>query len=135
MAAVYREDRAGRAIFQKKLDLQMMARMETACIFAEAQVKAALSQTGSGKTYMIEGRHHVASAPGEPPTVLSGDLRASITHFVGKIAGTITGIVSTNMEYAPKLEFGTRKMAPRPFMRKTIYAALPVIYRILKGVG
>ncbi len=131
--AVYREDKAGKAIFNKKLELQMMARMETACIFAEGRVKDVLSQTGSGKMYTIEGRQHQASAPGEPPTVLSGDLRASITHWVGKIGGTITGVVSTNMEYAPKLEFGTRKMAPRPFMRKTIYAVLPTIYRILKG--
>lgn len=135
MAGVYKEDKAGKAVFNKRLELQTLARMETACIFAEGQVKAALSQQGSGKMYKIEGKTHQASAPGEAPTVLSGDLRASITHFVGKFGGTITGIVSTNMEYAPKLEFGTRKMAPRPFMRGTIYAALPIIYRILKGVG
>ncbi len=133
MAEYYKEDHAGRAIFEKKMDLALMARMETACVYAEGRVKDALSQSGSGTMYRIEGKQHQASAPGEAPTVLTGDLRASITHFVGHIGGAVVGIISTNMEYAPKLEFGTRKMAPRPFMRKTIYAALPVIWKIIKG--
>lgn len=131
---VYREDHAGRAAFEKRLDLELMARMETACIYAEGRVKDALSQTGSGTTYRIEGRHHVASAPGEAPTVLTGDLRASLDHWVAKLGREIVGIVSVGTEYAPYLEFGTRKMAPRPFMRKTIYQALPVIWRIIKGI-
>jgi len=131
--AVYREDRAGRAAFETKMDVLLLARMETACIYAEGRVKDALSQTGSGKTYKIEGRHHVASAPGEPPTVLTGDLRASLDHWVAKLGREIVGIISVNTEYAPKLEFGTRKMAPRPFMRNTIYSALPAIWRIIKG--
>ncbi len=133
MSEYYKEDHAGRALFEKKMDLALMARMETACIYAEGRVKDALSQAGSGQMYRIEGRQHQASAPGEAPTVLSGDLRASITHFVGIVGNTVAGIVSTNMEYAPALEFGTRKMAPRPFMRHTIYGALPIIWKILKG--
>ncbi len=133
MTTHYREDHAGKALFEKKMQLVMLGRMEVACEYAEGRVKDALSQSGSGKLYKIEGRRHQASAPGEAPTVLTGDLRASITHFVGVIGQTVAGIISTNMEYAPHLEFGTRKMAPRPFMRNTIYAALPIIWKILKG--
>ena len=133
MATHYREDRAGKAIFEKKMQVTLLARMEVACDYAEGRVKEALSQAGSGKTYRIEGKQHQASAPGEAPTVLTGDLRASITHFVGIVGNTVAGIVSTNMEYAPALEFGTRKMSPRPFMRHTIYGALPIIWKILKG--
>ena len=133
--SVYREDRAGRFAFEKKAQLELAARMETAAAYGEGRVKAALSQMGSGKTYKIEGRFHQASAPGEPPTVLTCDLRGSITHFVGIVGRDVIGIIITNIEYAPALEFGTRKMAPRPFMRNTIFAALPVIWRIIKGVG
>jgi HK97 gp10 family phage protein len=132
---VYKEDSAGKAAFNKRVDLELFARMETAASYAEGRVKDKLSEAGSGKTYKIGGKFHTASAPGEPPTVLTGDLRGSITHFVGVVGRDIIGIVSTNMEYAPALEFGTRKMAPRPFMRKAVLEALPVIWRIIKGVG
>jgi hypothetical protein len=66
---------------------------------------------------------------------LTGNLKGSIDHFVGIIGRDVWGVISTAVEYAPALEFGTRKMAPRPFMRKTIIAHLPVIWRIIKGVG
>ena len=133
MATHYREDRAGKALFEKKMQVALLGRMEVACEYAEGRVKDALSQAGTGVMYKIEGKRHQASAPGEAPTVLTGDLRGSITHFVGMVGGVVTGIVSTNVEYAPHLEFGSSKMAPRPFMRQTIYGALPIIWKILKG--
>jgi HK97 gp10 family phage protein len=134
MAQYYKEDHAGRAAFEKRIDLELMARMETACSYAEGRVKDTLSQMGSGITYRIKGKYHQASAPGEPPTVLTGNLRGSLDHWVAKLGREIVGIVSVGAEYAPALEFGTRKMAPRPFMRTTINQALPVIWRIIKGV-
>jgi len=56
------------------------------------------------------------SAPGEPPAVVTGTLRASITHRVEDEDGEAVGYVGTNVHYAQPLEFGTSKMAARPFL-------------------
>jgi len=46
--------------------------------------------------------------------VRTGRLRASI--HTGKL-GKLVYYVGTNVEYAPYVEFGTRKMAARPYLR------------------
>jgi hypothetical protein len=135
MADYYKEDTAGKAAFYAKMDMELLARMETACAYAEGRVKDALNQPGSGIVYNISGKIHQASAPGETPVPLTGNLKGSIDHFVGMIGRDVWGVISTAVEYAPALEFGTRRMAPRPFMRKTIIAHLPVIWKIIRGVG
>lgn len=68
------------------------------------------------KTGRIYGTHQ-ASAPGEPPANLSGHLISSFRTQITQ-TGTVTSVSITNTaKYAGYLEFGTRKMAPRPFMR------------------
>lgn len=78
-----------------------------------------LSQPGQGETY---GRH-TASAPGDAPAVDTGRLRQSI---VALKVGDARWRVGTNVQYALYLEFGTRRMAPRPFIR-------PVIEKVRRG--
>lgn len=78
-----------------------------------------LSRPGQGRTYRTGNRTaphrtHQASAPGDPPAVNTGRLRQSITAL--KISPGHWR-VGTNVEYAIVLEFGSRRMAPRPFMR------------------
>lgn len=64
---------------------------------------------------------HQASAPGEPPAVLSGELMGSIAHKAKRVSKTrAEGAVGTNIETAPALERGRGNMAPRPFMFPTI---------------
>jgi HK97 gp10 family phage protein len=53
----------------------------------------------------------------------TGRLRASITWRLGKDARGLVGIVGTNVEYAPFLEFGTRYMAAQPFLRPALASA------------
>lgn len=69
---------------------------------------------------------HVASAAGEPPALDTGRLRASIQFeieegarskkslTVGSVRSKGTG--GTLVEYGDYLEFGTSKMAPRPWV-------------------
>lgn len=135
MPSYFKEDRAGKAAFEAKANALIYARMEAACSYAEGQVKQKLSQGGTGRIYKGAkyGKEHRASAPGEPPTVLSGNLRANITHHVLKVGKDFIGIVSSPTDYAPALEFGTRNIAPRPFMRTALNTALPVIWRIIRG--
>jgi HK97 gp10 family phage protein len=79
-----------------------------------------LSQPGSGETYTRGSVSHTASAPGQPPAVDTGRLRSSITFVPGADARGPYVDVGTNVEYAPYLEFGTRKMASRPFFRTAV---------------
>ena len=65
------------------------------------------------------------SKPGEVPWVQSNRLRGSITT---EMHPTIPlGRVGTNVVYGKYLEFGTRRMAPRPFMRPALKKAIPII--------
>ncbi|MFC6591676.1 HK97-gp10 family putative phage morphogenesis protein [Deinococcus lacus] len=77
-------------------------------------------QTANGniRTRVRSGYREIkVSAPGDSPAVQTGRLRQSIT--VQKVkAGRYR--VGTNVEYAPYLEFGTRNMQPRPFMRPAL---------------
>lgn len=86
------------------------------------EVVEQLSQPGSGRTYATGNRtsphdSHTASAPGDPPAVNTGRLRQSITALQISPGRWRVG---TNVEYAIFLEWGTRKMAPRPFMRPAV---------------
>lgn len=129
MATNFQKDVASMAIFKTDLDKELRNRLENAGAYAENAVKMALSMPGGGKLY---GSHR-ASSPGQPPTTWSGDLRASITHQVMKLGLFLTAIVGTDKTYAPKLEYGTSKMAPRPFMRVTIAKIQPILWRIMAG--
>jgi HK97 gp10 family phage protein len=68
----------------------------------------------SGRVY---GRHK-ASGPGEPPAPDTGNLIRNIQTSVD--AQKLTGNVNFGTKYARPLEFGTFKMAPRPFARPAV---------------
>lgn len=89
---------------KKEVEAKGEKNMNKACRFLESEIKKDLS----GKS---------PSAPGDPPGVVSGKLRRSMTHEVEKTPRRITGRVGTNIEYAIPLEFGTSRMAARPFVR------------------
>lgn len=64
-------------------------------------------------------RVHQASAPGEPPAVDTGRLRSSVSHEGPYVDGNrVHGRWGTNVEYADDLEFGTSRIAPRPWARR-----------------
>ena len=108
---------------------------------AEAQLKRKLSEPGSGNWYVRQkgavfatGKGiHIASRAGEPPAPDTGRLRASATAkkdvfkqiksvlFGGPIEHEIVIKVGGRLaDYAKFLEFGTSKIAPRPFFGVTI---------------
>src|SRR3954453_1205524 len=57
---------------------------------------------------------HRASAPGESPATDSGTLASRVFHDVQ--AGGFAASVFSDVNYASYLEFGTRRMAPRPYL-------------------
>lgn len=92
----------------------------------EADVKKEMAKKKSGRTYRrgsfydiktrkaLEYRTHVASAPGEAPAVDYGQLINSIQT---QHETDLTSTVGTGVSYATPLEYGSRKMAPRPVWR------------------
>ena len=127
----------------------------------ERDIKRSMKR-GTGRIY-LGGKNrnieHQASAPGSPPAVDTGRLRASIsTNWTesgmdrgkvdsdalasegvgnpgGKVLKTFFGrfkvVVGTNVIYAPWLCFGTRRMAARPFIRPIFDRYKPMISRLL----
>jgi len=83
-----------------------------------------------GKLYAYGSRPaHQASAPGQPPAVDTGRLRATIGHSVTTDGGLHANVGSggnpavPGVNYAAYLEYGTRHMAPRPWLRPSQTAA------------
>lgn len=86
----------------------------------EAEAKHLIS-TGerSGVVYVRGNVEHQASAPGEPPATDTGNLLNSIQSDISD-ASRLEVYVEAQAEYAGALEFGTFKMAPRPFLRPAL---------------
>ena len=69
-----------------------------------------------GRNYVVTQLHRGGasrSAPGQPPKTDTGALANSITV---QNTGSFQREIAAGVEYAAFLEFGTRKMAARPFM-------------------
>jgi HK97 gp10 family phage protein len=62
----------------------------------------------------VGGKFHVPSKPGEPPNNDTGVLANNIETVQ---TGPLKVVVTSNAPYSQELEFGTSKMAARPFMR------------------
>lgn len=74
----------------------------------------------TGRLYVRRTVTHQASAPGEPPASDTGTLvnRINVKPNLTKLSAT----VEANTAYAAYLEFGTARMAERPFMRPALAA-------------
>lgn len=92
-----------------------------------------LSGSRSGRTYKVPGtgRTYTASAPGEPPAQRLGELRGSIKTSVGGEGRTVIGMVGTDKIQGKMLEFGTRNMAARPWLKVSFDKSLDKIKSIL----
>ncbi|GGO96556.1 HK97-gp10 family putative phage morphogenesis protein [Stakelama pacifica] len=77
----------------------------------EIRVEAQISIT----TGSVSGAGHVPSLPGQPPNNDTGTLANFIN--VEHRAGSLKATVRSDATYSADLEFGTSKMAERPFMR------------------
>ena len=88
----------------------------------EAEVKTSLVGPGKGRVYVRYNpyRVHIASAPGDPPATDLGRLTNSykvLSIRQNKTTGIVEIEVGSHLKYATYLEFGTRRMAPRPHLR------------------
>lgn len=89
-----------------------------ATLTLERDAKLLIGEKGALVRKTATGREiRQASLPLQPPHRQTGTLVSSVRHQFED--GGLTGIVGTNLEYAKWLEFGTVKMAPRPWLRPT----------------
>ncbi len=98
-----------------------------ACLLVERDAKLAMRDSTlvlrykSGKTEKLISVHSKGrSEPGNPPAPDTGRLMGSITHAVETEGEKVVGHVGTNVEYGKYLEYGTSKMAARPWLGVTI---------------
>lgn len=105
----------------------------------ETDIAVGMAEPKGGRQYRRGERWHQASSPGESPAIDTGHLAASIQQRLDDSGDAgAEGLVYTNAEYAPYLEYGTGStgsqwplperpadvdyttsvvgMAPRPFM-------------------
>lgn len=75
----------------------------------------------------VSGKGHVPSAPGEPPNRDTGNLQA---HLETTNPRPLLAEVRSEADYASALEFGTSKMAARPYMRPARDKMKPEIDRL-----
>ncbi len=139
----------------RELDKQARIRTFAAANAVKREWVKGLSGSRSGRVYRVPGtsQTYVASAPGEAPAVATRDFRLSIKAVSERNAqGDWEGVVGSDMEKAPWLEFGTGRagaaggqldlpsgyshggssgMAPRPSLRPALERSRGEVERIL----
>jgi HK97 gp10 family phage protein len=133
----------GERVF-KLAQLQNVDAMRRACKLVESNVKTHFPKVGGGRVYKRGKIVHIASAPGQPPAIDTGTLRASIASDVKvegmRIKGRV-GVASetrakvtygagTDIKYGYFLEKGTSKMKARPFLVPALRRCQTKIKRI-----
>ena len=79
---------------------------------------------------LTSGEYPPASQPGQPRHLRSGDLRLSL--FKEVTMHPIVGVFGAATNYAKYLEFGTSKLAARPFLRPAYKKHQPTARQIIK---
>lgn len=93
-----------------------------------AALKASMEAAARGKVKSLRALgFHQASAPGEPPAVDTGTLRRAVQIDDSELRGkqVIRNRIGTALPYAKWLEFGTARMAPRPWARPSLVKVEP----------
>ena len=117
----------------RAIDQAAPKRMFEAANEVRNTVLETLSGPRSGRTYFVPGtrRSYTASAPGQAPATATSDLRQSIQASVEGKGRSVLGKVRAKAKHALPLEFGTSRMAARPFMKPSFDKSFDAIKRIL----
>lgn len=116
----------------KNLRSQRMAREVTAVLYAAGQ-QVELDAEHSITSGSISGKGHIPSLPGEPPNADTRHLDTNIETYIVPNKRNPTVHVESKAEYSAFLEFGTSKMAERPFMRPALQRNREKIEQLVKS--
>ena len=105
---------------EKKYTESQKRSVQEAVIALHARTIKLIRTTSSGAKQVRYSpkRTVTASSPGNAPNTDTGRLIQSIKFDFRKQG--LEGRVGSNLKYAKHLEFGTKKMAPRPFLSTAI---------------
>jgi len=120
----------------KAIDKAAKDRMQEAVEAVRNQALETLSGSRSGRTYKVPGtrRTYTASSPGEPPAVATAELRQSVKGVVEKEGSRIVGMVGTDKIQGLMTEFGTRNMAPRPWLKPSFEKSVGKVKEIFTRI-
>lgn len=111
---------------------QLEKNMRVATVFVRDKVKLRLNRGQPTRTLRSGSIIGLSpSSPGDPPKKITGQLQNSIRTKVNRTKIAIIGLVGTNLKKGRWLEFGTRKMRPRPYLRPTLAANRRKIGRVV----
>jgi len=118
----------------------MAKALTQAAAVIQTEAKEQLSRQGRGRLH--PGLKHRSSAPGDPPAVQTGALRNSVVIDKARVkdlrnpqASVGTGLVFDNgNNQGATLEFGTRHIAPRPWMRPAFIAGQKKALRVANNI-
>jgi hypothetical protein len=119
--------------FNIRADMADKARLAVQKTIARVHevINEEFSEPKSGREYTRGGKPHIASAPGEPPAIDTGNLANSISH---QMVGSHTGEVSVGAEYGLVLELGGARMEPRPFAQPAAEKVWPEFLRAMESL-
>lgn len=118
--AAYVEMRSVLPAVTKKTVAYLNAVIKREAFTIERDMKQSMQGGGNGRIYYRRGKAHQASSPGDPPAVDTGHLRRSIHTEASDTVLTGIARVHIDAEYAAYLEYGTRKMQPRPYVKPAV---------------
>lgn len=117
----------------REMEKEYRDRMKEATHEVRNETLEVLSGPRHGRQYRVPGtkRKYTASAPGEAPATATAELRQSVgTKIEGKGRGII-GYVGSDSDHAKPMEFGTKTIAPRPWLRVAFERAEAKVKSIL----
>ncbi len=122
------------AAFKAQARTQMRRRVAVAAVTTQNLLKQAVSTPGNVKSKRSVARDgEVRSKPGQPPMKQTGFGQRSISFQIADDGLTAQIGIFQNATYMGFLEFGTRNIAPRPWLRPTLIANRRRIVGILGG--
>lgn len=99
-------------------NMQKAARRVTAALY-EAGQDIELDAERSITQGAVSGKNHVPSLPGQPPNADTHHLDTNIETTIA-VSSEPKVHVTSHASYSAALEYGTSKMAERPFMRPAV---------------
>ncbi len=117
----------------KSIEHAAVKRMLEATAEVRSVVLETLSGNRTGRTYKVPGtrRTYTASSPGQPPAQRIGELRQSVKTSVEVEDKVVIGLVGTERVQGKHLEYGTRNMEARPWLKVSFEKAMPKLKEIL----
>jgi hypothetical protein len=87
----------------------------------------------TGRVYVVDHRLHRASAPGEPPAVMRGNLINAVTYEVREDAHGPVAIGGTTMadHRGTRLEYGSGAILPRPWARPAVPVGVAAMRQLI----